>query len=67
MALAEHLGIPLAPDKTMGPSHDMIFLGIKLDSTNMLASLPTEKLVAYKHDLLAVLDENKITLRDLKS
>ncbi|KAI2644577.1 Pro-Pol polyprotein [Labeo rohita] len=38
------LGIPLAQDKTEGPSTSIEFLGINLDSQNFLASLPKEKI-----------------------
>ncbi|KAI2646861.1 Pro-Pol polyprotein [Labeo rohita] len=41
--LFSELGIPLAQDKTEGPSTSIEFLGINLDSQKFLASLPKEK------------------------
>ncbi|RXN34492.1 poly [Labeo rohita] len=42
--LFSELGIPLAQDKTEGPSTSIEFLGINLDSQKFLASLPKEKI-----------------------
>ncbi|KAL0161246.1 hypothetical protein M9458_044971, partial [Cirrhinus mrigala] len=42
--LFSELGIPLAQDKTEGPSTFIEFLGINLDSQKFLASLPKEKI-----------------------
>ena len=41
-----HLGLPLHPDKCMGPTTCLIFLGIELDSVRQLALLPQEKFTA---------------------
>ena len=41
---AQHVGIPLAPEKCEGPTTRIIFLGIELDSIEMSARLPAEKL-----------------------
>ena len=40
----ENIRIPIAPGKTQGPSQVLEFLGILLDTINMKASLPPEKL-----------------------
>ena len=44
LATCEELGMPIAPDKTEGPSTRITFLGIELDPSNMSASLPPDKL-----------------------
>ena len=41
---AQHVGIPLSPEKCEGPTTRIIFLGIELDSIEMSARLPAEKL-----------------------
>ena len=50
LATAQHLchrlGLPLHPDKCVGPSTCMVVLGIELDSVNQIARLPFEKLSA---------------------
>ena len=40
----QELGIPLASDKLVGPSHSLTFLGIELDTVRMEARLPEDKL-----------------------
>jgi len=39
------LGIPLALEKVRGPSHCLTFLGITLDTQEMVARLPEDKLL----------------------
>ena len=65
--LRDELCIPLAPHKTIMPTRNITFLGIQLDTQNMIAYLPQEKLQKYTSDLQHVLASRKITLRDLKS
>ena len=61
------LGIPIAHHKTVEPSQVITFLGIELDTRQMMARLPLDKLDKYKNDILATITCNKITLRELKS
>ena len=42
--LCQYLGIPMAPEKTCGPSTVMAFAGIELDSEQQVAWLPQVKL-----------------------
>ena len=39
-----YLGVPIAQEKTCGPSHVIQFAGITLDSINKEARLPEDKL-----------------------
>lgn len=48
---AQLVGIPLSPEKCEGPTTRMVFLGIELDSIEMSARLPADKLA----DLIALL------------
>ena len=67
LMLCHHLGIPMAPEKTIGPSSTISFTGIDLDSVLMEAWLPTDKLVKC-HDVIAgFLRHHKITLREIQS
>lgn len=52
LMLCHYLGIPMAPEKTIGPSSTISFAGIELDSVLMEARLPPDKLVKC-HDLIA--------------
>ena len=42
--LCDHVGVPIAHEKTVGPDTTLQFAGITLDSLNMEARLPVEKL-----------------------
>ena len=44
LATCEELGVPLAAEKTDGPSTSLSFLGIKLNSASISTSLPVTKL-----------------------
>ena len=37
------LGVPLAPEKITGPTRQITYLGIQIDTEHMTISLPTEK------------------------
>ena len=49
MQVCQRLGIPLHPAKCVGPSTELVVLGIELDPFNQVACLPQEKLLALKH------------------
>ena len=44
--LCDQLGVPLKPEKLVLPTTKMTFLGIHLDSTNQIASIPHDKMAA---------------------
>ena len=48
IATCKELGLPLAEDKTKGPSHKIAFLGIQLNATDMCTSLPPDKLAKLR-------------------
>ena len=66
-AMCKELGVPLAPDKTMGPSTCIPFLGITLDTVLLEARLPEDKLAKARHLLREFLGRQKVTLRELQS
>ena len=51
LCLLADLNIPVAPRKTFPASTTLEFLGIRLDSDNMTASLPEDKYERFKVDL----------------
>ena len=63
----EELGVPIAPDKTDGPTTCITFLGIEIDTINMTIRLPAEKLSQVKEVLRLWGDRNKCTKRELLS
>ena len=65
--VSKQLGIPLALDKLEGPSHCLTFLGIVLDTQQMQARLPEEKLSHIKCQLSTWLHRKKATKRQILS
>ena len=45
--LCKRLGVPLAPEKTVGPDRALTYLGVELCTVKMLAYLPVDKLQRY--------------------
>ena len=67
LALCDYLGIPMAPEKTIGPSSVLSFAGIELDSDHMEARLPADKLAKCKLLITVFLRRKKVPLKDLQS
>ena len=67
LTLFEELNIPLAPKKTFRPSQVLEFMGITLDSINMQARLPEDKLTHTRYMLSAWSSRRTCSLRDLQS
>ena len=65
--LCSYLGIPMAPEKTVGPSTTLAFAGIELDTVLMEAHLPQEKLDKCPELLSAFLCRCKVTLQEIQS
>ena len=66
-SICAEMGVPVAQHKTVDACQDLIFLGIRLDTRNMVATLPTDKILRYGEKLEATLEKRKITLTELKS
>ena len=49
ISLCNYLGVPIAPEKTVGPQTVLIFVGIELDTNTMEARLPNDKITKTKH------------------
>lgn len=56
----ERFGIPLAPDKTEGPTTVISFLGIMVDSEVMACRLPEDKLRALQAEIRATVGLRKV-------
>ena len=62
-----NVGVPLAPDKTLGPANELPFLGITLDAVHMEARLPMDKVDQCKLLLYDFLQRPKVSLKELQS
>ena len=61
------LGVPLSKKKTIGPSTNLEFLGIHLDSINMEARLPSEKIIRIRDIIDSFKCRSSCTKRELLS
>ena len=67
LSLCDYLGVPMAPEKTVGPSNILTFAGIELDSLRMEARLPLDKTEKCKAMVSAFLRRKKVTLCEIQS
>ncbi len=66
-ALCEKLGVPLAPEKKVGPSTNLSFLGVGLDTQKMEAFLTPEKIDKYRTNILHLLSVQWATQAEVKT
>ena len=62
-----YLGVPIAEDKLEGPATCLTYLGIEVDSDDMVIRLPEEKLVELKAFLSSWVGKRRCTKRHLLS
>lgn len=67
LAVCRSLGLPLHPDKCVGPSTRLVVLGIELDSMAQVARLPMEKLCALQELIQSWRAPRWCTRRQLES
>ena len=67
LCLLADLNIPVAPGKTFPASTTLKFLGIRLDSGNVTASLPEDKYERLKVDLSSWFTKKFCNLKELQS
>ena len=65
LMLCNYLGIPMAPEKTMGPATTLAFAGIELDSIQREARLPPDKLAKSGQLISTFLLRKKVTLHEI--
>ena len=66
-SLCKELGVPLAVENTIGPSCVITFLGLQIDTLEMVIKIPPPKLSEVQQKLIETLNKKKITLKDLQS
>ena len=65
--ICEDIGVPLAPDKTVGPDQLLPFLGIQLNTVEMHASLPDDKVNKFMELIDYFLTSKSVTLTKMQS
>ena len=67
MNVCDELGVPIAENKTAGPSNIITFLGFIIDTVLMMVRIPEEKLQKLRNLLQPLLYKKKVSLKDLES
>ena len=67
ISICEDIGVPIAPDKTVGPEQSLPFVGIQLDTNDMTASLPLDKVHKFKQVISQFLLSSTVTLKQTQS
>ena len=64
--ICQDIGVPLAPDKTVGPDRVLDFAGIRLDTINMTASLPPDKVAKFTAAIDSMLSSKSVQLKQIQ-
>jgi hypothetical protein len=67
IALLRRLGFAIAWDKVEGPSRNMIFLGIEIDTVSGLFTLPERKLIEFHELVMDILARSRVSLKQLQA
>lgn len=67
MRICKCVNVPLAEDKTFGPSQNLIYLGLEFDTIAEEIRLPNDKLETCKSCISHLLSINKCKKRELES
>jgi hypothetical protein len=65
--VCQDLGVPIAVDKTVYPTEVLVFLGLELDTINMVVRIPLEKIQELKELIASISSAVKIKLAKLQS
>ena len=63
----QELGVPLAEEKTVGPATILTFLGLEINTQEMVVRLPLQKVQEIMICLNALLHRKRCTLKDMQS
>ena len=63
----QHLGVPIAHEKTEGPVTEIVFLGLKINTSKQIVTIPAEKLEEMVEKIKLVMNLSKVTLKQLQS
>jgi len=66
-SICKELGVPIASNKTVGPTTFLPFLGYMIDTVELMILIPPEKIDKLKNLLQPLLCLHKITLKQLES
>jgi hypothetical protein len=61
--VCDRLNVPIANKKTVGPTTVLEYLGLTIDTVNMLVKIPDDKILELKVKISFVLKSKKVTLK----
>ena len=67
VSVCDELGVPIASDKTVGPTNTITYLGIEIESNKMSIRLPEDKLIKIKNMVNKWVIKKTCTKRELLS
>lgn len=65
--ICDDMKIPINQDKSEGPTTTLVYLGLEIDSVNMVIRVPDDKIIKAKSQILDALLRKKIKLSQLQS
>lgn len=65
--LSDHIGLPLAHDKTVGPATKIVFLGLEIDTDDMVVRIPPDKVDQLKSLLNFAMVKRSLRLKEIQS
>jgi len=66
-SICSDIGVPIANEKTEGPSTVIEYLGLTIDTINMLIKIPDKKIKELLIGIETLLSKKKVTLKELQS
>ena len=63
----KRIGVSLAEEKTGGPTPVLVFLGLEIDTQEMVIRIPQDKLNSTRVKLKNIFNKEKVTLNELQS
>ena len=63
----QSIGVPIAVEKTEGPTTVLCFLGLELDSDTMVVRIPFAKVSEITERINTILSQEKVTLKAMQS
>ena len=67
IGVCKDFGVPLAEEKTEGPTSSLVFLGLEIDAACELVCIPMDKLVKLRLLINQACVAKKLTLKELQS
>ncbi|KAK3108908.1 hypothetical protein FSP39_018419 [Pinctada imbricata] len=67
VTICDFIGVPLAHEKTVGPTTKLVFLGIEIDTIEMMIRIPSEKVENLKVLIQTLLRKKSVKLKEMQS